>query len=506
MSVLAAAGLAACGGGGSGGDTNGGSGAAAVDPATRVPQSAVLYASASVKPGASTSKALKSIVDTFGGKGTFQRLLGQVEDAHNSKVSFAKDIKPWLGDRVGIAFTKWPANFNGNTAAQNLVVIFPTANPSAAKKALPDLKRGLGDDGTTAEVSGNFLYAGSRSAISAAEAVKSGNSLASSSAYKASLKKVHSNPLATAYIRPKSLVPLLTQAMENSSATSSIGGVSTSSSPTGAAIAKTFAKLSANSNALASLAVTSKTITLDFAASGIQNPSSNTTFPDVGSLPGDSWLAIATPGISEAEINRELSSAMQAAATGGPAATRQARAITRVISRLFPHGIQGIEASAAGPITDQNPPKVGLSLDLGSAQTAQQSTAMLFNYLGAGGANVPGNQSAFSIPIDSSNSFNVTSAGSDVVATLGYPNAAAFTSPASKLSDNSTYKQAVAQLPSGSEVPLYINLGELASDLPPSAFTGQSGRQAQSVLQKFSYAIVGVNASTAQARIVVGLS
>lgn len=504
LALLAAAGIAACGGSSNTANA-GGSGPAAADPATRVPSSAVFYASASLKPGADTTKSLTDIVDTFGGDGTFQRLLGKLKQqiaSQGSGLTYARDVQPWLGRRVGVAFTRWPANFNSNDAVNDIVVVLPTANPAAATKALPDLKNSMSQNhsDTTVAVSGNFVYLGGKPAISAAQAVTSSNSLANSSNYKASLQNVHANPLATAYVKPKSIAPLLTREINNSVQAGNIP------SPSTAAIAKAFDMVPANASGLASLSVTSKTIEFDVTESPSQSLSSFNNFTDVGSLPGDSWLAIASPGISEQTVKQGLQSLTQTATSGGQTTAQQAQGIARIIGQLVPHGIGGIAASAAGSFTNDNPPKIGLSLDVKDAQTAQNSTSMLFNFLQAGGANVPGSANAFTLPVSSSVSVNVGSAGSDVVATLGYPNAAAFNSPSSTLADDDTYKQALAQLPSGSKVPLYVNLGELAHDLPASAFSGASGQQAQMDLKKFSYAIAGVNPSDSEVSVVVGLN
>ena len=76
--ALAAIGVAACGGSGGGGDPT----PAAGDPAGKVPANAVLYASATVRPGTDQVKALEHVVNTFGGSGTWNRFLTQLDRAH----------------------------------------------------------------------------------------------------------------------------------------------------------------------------------------------------------------------------------------------------------------------------------------------------------------------------------------------------------------------------------------------------------------------------------------
>ena len=494
--ALAAIGVAACGGSGGGGDPA----PAAGDPAGKVPANAVLYASATVRPGTDQVKALEHVVNTFGGNGTWNRFLTQLEHSLSSgSVSYAKDIKPWIGNMVGLAFTRWPANLNNAPKVPaSLVLVFPTEHPAAARKALPDLKRD-NPNNITARVVGNYVLFGGRAAVSAAQSVSPSDSLAASNAYKASLAKVGANPLVTAYVKPHSLVPLLSSAVNRAATTAPTSGVNTG------AVLKSLYKIPANGSAMASVSVTNQTIALDLTTTGLQGPGQNaSSSADVGSLPGDSWLAIALPGIPASSFTQATKLVGQLAAAGGQTSGGEVQALERFIRSLAPHGIGQISFSLAGRgLTSTDPPDAGLSLDAKSSQTARQTVSSLFSFLGLAGANVSGGPSGFSIPLSQSATLQVGSAGSDVVATVGYPHTSDFVSPASKLSDNSTYQHAVRHLPSGSHVPLYVSFAGLVSALQTQQLTSPSDRQTLSTLKKLSYVIVG--SAQNHFRIVVGL-
>jgi len=479
-----------------------------------VPASAVFYASATIQPGADQVQALQHIVNRFGGSGTWNRFLTQLNQSLSSgKVSYDKDFKPWIGDRVGFALTAWPANIAnslgggsvtqlrgivGRTASaagsstsnssDDVLLVFPTEHPDKARQALPTLEQGSNASDVTGKVVGNYVLFGGRPAVNAAQSVSAGNSLAGSSAYKAIVSKARANALASFYLNLHSFVPVLKSAARNNPSSSQLFN-----SPQ---ISKALSMLSANASALASISVTNQTIAFDVAYHGVGSQS-HPGSANVGSLPGDSWLAVALPGISTSSLGQAFRELEQINTVNGQAATgaqvQQVSRLVRIIDSLFPDGIGQSSLSIAGASQSV---KAGLSLDAKTTQDASRVVGTLHSFLAAAGASVSGGASGFSVPAQNF-TLRVGSSGSNVTATLGYPSPSAFSSPSSKLSDNATYKTAVGQLASGSNVPLYLSFDKLLSVIP------NASAQTESTLKKLSYLIVGTGQG--DFRIVLGL-
>jgi hypothetical protein len=103
---------------------------------------------------------------------------------------------------------------------------------------------------------------------------------------------------------------------------------------------------------------------------------------------------------------------------------------------------------------------------------------------------VSGTATDFSVKTPLGTSVEARQAHGQVVATYGFPSQSAFLAPASKLSQNPAYQQAVAQLPAGSNVPLYVSfppiaaLVQLLDHKPSAAKTVQT-------LDKLNYLILG---------------
>ena len=519
-SLLATVGIAACGGGGS---SKTGSGA---DPAGMVPASAVFYASATIQPGSSQVQALEHVVNRLGGSGTWNRFLAQLDHSLSSgQVSYDKDFKPWIGGRVGLALTKWPANLAtslggglipslGGGSVSNLggpvirlpttassasagnntddvLLVFPTDHPDKARQALPTLEQGASASGVTGKVVGHYVLFGGQAAVSAAQSVSPRNSLASSSAYRATASRARANALASFYLNLHSFVQVIRSAANSGSANP--GSFNLQPSP---GLLRALSSIPANASAMASVSVTNQAITFDVTYHGFKSQASAGS-ATVGSLPGDSWLAVALHGISTHSITQVFSELGQIEASSAgqisPSQIQGVRRFGRVIEGMFPDGIGQISLSIAGA---SQTTKAGLSVDAKGTQTAQHAVSTLYSLITAGGGNVSGSPSAFSMPA-SNFSLRVGSTGSDVVATLGYPSSSAFASPASKLSGDATYQTAVGQLAAGSSVPLYLNFDKLLAVVPTAS------QQTRSTLQKLSYLIVG--SSDGDFRVVLGL-
>lgn len=501
--VLVAVAVGACGGGGP----------STPSPANTVPAGAAFYMSVTVQPSTTVSQELQQVVNKIGGQGTASRLLTKLKQAlakpHNG-VSFDKDVQPWLGHEIGVAITKWPPKLskNGSSIDPYVAVVFPTAHPDIASKDLPILEKSGMPKGMAAKVTGNYLLLGGKQAVAALASTSSGNSLASSSSYQADLAKLGANPLAVAYVNMHSLPTLLAAAARGN------GG-------NAAPLSALLPKFPAGAAGMAGVSVTGSTVQLDIASAGTNSSQPASAPADVSGLPGNSWLAVGTPAVSA----KQLQSAMKAmnalsalnatsmghgttskgATTSSPSAhiaktTKSLSALQGFVPLLFKSGLGQMHLSVAG-LPNQGL-QAGFSLAEPDSTAADKLVRLIYQIASMGKANLSGTASSFTITASPKLKVNVGNVGNEVVATTGYSNASAFTSPGSTLAGNSVYQQAVSQLPSGSDVPAFVNLTELSSLVSHDPKLAK--QPFAKVLSRFSYLIVGE--SSGDTRIVLGLS
>ena len=175
--LVAAAGLVA----GCGSSSPGGADA---DPAAAVPASAPVYLELVVQPeGEVREGALAAGRKVLGSDDPAGKLAEAFDDVlRDEGVSFARDVAPWLGKRVGIAVTG-----QGAKRERDMVLVAASANDDAAEAALPrlagagsvershdgvDYRLGRNGDTAAAAYEGRVLVgseAGVRAAIDAAK-------------------------------------------------------------------------------------------------------------------------------------------------------------------------------------------------------------------------------------------------------------------------------------------------------------------------------------------------
>jgi hypothetical protein len=141
------------------------------------------------------------------------------------------------------------------------------------------------------------------------------------------------------------------------------------------------------------------------------------------------------------------------------------------------------------------------------APSSQPAAARLLGLLRSLVARSPslsasGRTSHFSVRTPLGTRAQVRQAHHRVIATYGFPSQSAFLSPASTLAQSPSYRQALAQLPSGSSVPLYVSFPPIAAlvqllDHKPSA------AKTVRTLDKLSYLIFG--GAAGRERLVLGL-
>lgn len=302
--------LAACGGGsgGSNGDAN-------ADPASVVPGTAALYVDVVVRPDGSLGAGAKTAIRRVARIADPGPRLIRGIDRSLRPDSYERDLAPWLGRRVGVFVLGTP----GTTFHRpDFGVVLAVRDRDAAGKAVArlrrqgDLRRGGSyrgvvydlarqDQAPTALV-GNFLVAAaSVGTLRAVVDAWKGSSLAESARYRNVARTLDADRIAWVYADPPALAPLLPASARADPLTRALLG-----SPQLASAPPVAATLTLRADQIA------------FATSaGSQSlpatpPGGGTT--ELGTLPGDAWLALATPLVGPA-IRDALARSGQARAT-----------------------------------------------------------------------------------------------------------------------------------------------------------------------------------------------
>jgi hypothetical protein len=451
--VAVSAALAACGGGGGGDKTP-----SALDPANMVPASSVAYASVTISPQGSVKSNLVEAINSIAGPGAAQKLGAKWAKS----VAHWNDIKPWLGQHVGIALTDLPTNMMQLRSIEDYVlIVFPTNNPSAARKAL---LKGHPETWETSKIEGHYVLVGGKNAIAEAETTKPNTSLAADANFKTVMSQLGSGELFTAYAPLhqlyQELLPLLQSSPTYSASTLSAAA---KQAPLGSSVAFGMAALH-------------NQFRMDFVNHGI--PTTNTPASvvpsDVSSLPASSWLALTlgsalAKGSTVSELTSNLSKELAAIQSlngkvggrvpGGP--------LQFVVKDLLP-ALGPAELSVSGTSTTELQAGLVMAPD---NKTAGARLAKAVKQLVSG------------LPISSS------STGGRVAVTFGISDLQQLLNPSSKLSANPTFKHALAQLPTGAKADIYLDFEPIA--VLASLDQGAVSSSGMKVLHRLDYLIAG---------------
>src|SRR5215218_8190609 len=123
--ALASLSLAAAGCGG--GTASGGG-----DPASAVPANAAFYVDATVRPDGELREdalaAAAKVLRTSDPQGRIDELVAQVfADSEQPKLDYARDVKPWLGEKVAL----WAATSGGEDRFRGAIVASATDTDAA---------------------------------------------------------------------------------------------------------------------------------------------------------------------------------------------------------------------------------------------------------------------------------------------------------------------------------------------------------------------------------------
>jgi len=265
------------------------------DPASVAPADAAVYFQATVRPsGAEKAGALaaaRKVLRVRDPGAALRGLLDRIGSPGHG--SYSRDVEPWLGRRVGGFLL-----FDGaDPRHPNFAVAAAIAGRGAFDAALARMRkegderpagsyRGVAyerdatDSTTFYAAVGDFFLGGTLAGVRAAIDAHAGTSLAGTGRYRDAAGKVPDNALAFVYADPAAILPAL----------AARGRITP-------AARRTLAAFAGAGPVVASLAASAKRITLD-ASGGLPAgavPSGSSAQVSAGQLPGDAWLALATP-------------------------------------------------------------------------------------------------------------------------------------------------------------------------------------------------------------------
>jgi hypothetical protein len=291
VAVAVAVPVAGCGSGDSaaGGDPG-------ADPAGSLPASAPLYAEAQLQPQGDQREAAlavgRKLLRTQDPAGKLVAMLDKAGSKHG--VSFEQDIKPWLGNRVGVALTALAAG----SSKPDFAVAVASKDDDKAKAFVGDQQKqdkatehtyngvtyGVDKDGTASAVVGHTVVVGTENGLKAAVDASKGDSLAKAAAFREARNEVGTEGLAYAYVDPKRLLDSVFSGLANSGNPAAAGQAQALSGVLGGSGLRSIA---------ASLSAAPNALRLDAAAIGAKPVGSGSGDGPAAAaaVPADAWLS-----------------------------------------------------------------------------------------------------------------------------------------------------------------------------------------------------------------------
>jgi hypothetical protein len=458
--------------------------------------------------------ALRTDIEKLFGTGAIDKIHQLLDKAlRREGGSYASSIKPWLGSHIGVALLSMPSLISLITAESHggvgsaggalgmailneVAVVIPTNNPSAASSFLQQIDKGKPPFLTTA-VHGNYLLIGGHNAVAAVEATSSSNSLASTAAYKAIGGE---QPASTIYMALGRLV----RAFAGLTALARLGGGGAIPPAMLRAEQQKIAKIPVDAADLVTLNASSSALRIDemrFHGLPLRLRTS------VSGLPADSWLAASTgPFKVPAAAERALLSLAQGAEAQLGQRLRNLPGAQRlpIPSVALLEDILGAAGPATLAATGNSAATLGLGLTVAPSDMASAKRLLGLAYAAAsrhGRLVGSGSATDFKIRTKRGRVFSLSASGAQIVGLIKYPDAQAFLHPATTLGSNPEFRSAAANLEPGSSVPLYISFPQLVMI---GSQESAHPAKAETALRKLKYLIVGVTSN--DIRLVLGLN
>ena len=465
LSLLAAL-VVGCGGSGASGQA---------DPASVVPAEAMLYAQATIKPEGGTRDdalaAAAKVLRTDDPEGRIHELLDKaLAEEKSSGLDYDKDIKPWIGDRVGL----WLGTQLDADGDPGGAVVVAVTDQGAAMAAVRKGATHSGDELTGRAYAGadyvvdqdgvafgpvgdDFVAFGPEAQFKQTVDASKGRSLAESDPYAKRLDKLDDNRLAHFYVDFRRLFALIARTAPQQ------GLDQLRSLIPFDRLGPLMGSFQANGDRLALDA--SMSVRGALGAFGGLATSGSTT-PLVADLPGDSWAAFGAAKYGET-IKAALG--QYAGLLGGEAMREQLKnqlgidLDQDVLSwvgdvAVFVRGetAQTVDGGLVIEVTDKAKAAQGFGKLVGLVQTAGQAKVRPVSVAGA--------ESAFAIQDGSMPKPVVLARSADrVVATYGLEAAKTALKPSSKLGDSDMWKAAKDALGDSMEPSLVVAMAPILS-------------------------------------------
>jgi uncharacterized protein DUF3352 len=472
-------------------------GSAGGDPASVVPASTPLYGEAVVKPDGDQKAKLDSLLrrilrtDDPGAK-----IEKAFDDAtRKDGVTYANDVKPWLGKRVG-AFLSGVTR-GGKPQGAAVVATSDTGKALDALRKGEKVRshktyRGVGYDvfqsGSAAAAVGDFAVVGTEAALrQVIDTAKGGNALADKSQYGDARGEAGTDGLVSAYADPDGLLGLA----------ASSGKVD----PTVvSALRQAFAGAAGQALA-ASVSPEDAGFAVSAAATGVRKSgaASGDAAGAVAGVPGDAWLAIGIGDIG-GKIGDALTQAGRIggfAGAGIEAALGQLKAQSGIDVRqdllswmgdgaLFVRGTSKGSVGGALVVRSKDPAKSSAVVPKLGAFLGKQNAAVRPL------TGVAGVDSGIELRFNGSPEIYVASAGNRFVVAVGREALVSALRPAGRLGADATFRRAAGQLGQGMRPAFYLNLGSVLKLVDNSgAATGPDYAKAKPYLQAFTAIVAG---------------
>jgi Protein of unknown function (DUF3352) len=363
--------LAGCGGS----DSTPASSAEGPDPATLAPAGAAAYGEAVVGPSGEMKDdvvaAARKVFQVDDPGAELRRLL---DESSTTGWRYERDIEPWLGQCIG-GFLTLPRDGSNDP---DWAVALAIADHDAFDAALPRLRRGdrhdvgsyrgvsydKGEDSYSAQV-GDFYVGGNLAGLRAAIDASRGDSLADASRYTDAVDAVPDDALAFLYADPKAIDAALDDA------------------PSASRMARrAFARYRDADPVVASVTANADEIVIEGSGeTQLEEADASDAEVSVGQLPGDAWLALATPPLGPI-----VRAALDGAGVHDEAAAQVRANLGLDLDRdlLEPLGGLGVFARGESPLDIGG----GALLQLTDAAAAQRLLTRIQTIVAAG-ANLP---------------------------------------------------------------------------------------------------------------------
>jgi len=191
------------------------------------PKSAPFYVEAAVRPEGKLKSDLDALVQKFAPGQNVDKLITRAFESSSDKVDYERDIKPWLGERLGIAVTDLPAGEGDDPDFAAIVETTDTGKATAALRKsaegkLEDRSYGGADyvfdtgDKNVGGIVDDALVVGTEPAFKAVVDASKGDGLDTNAEYTKAVDAVDENALAFVYADVRRAFDLIKRSSQGS--------------------------------------------------------------------------------------------------------------------------------------------------------------------------------------------------------------------------------------------------------------------------------------------------